>query len=928
MGMLVARDEGGVLRPGTLVGKYVIQRALGAGGCGTVYAAFDSVLDRIVALKLLDAGVFEAGGRRRSTWSRMVREARMLARLSEPEVVTVYDAGDSDGLPFLAMELVEGGDLKAWIARHRSVDAVEPRPLEDVLALMEQAGRGLAVAHEAGVVHGDFKPANVLIDTRGRAKVSDFGVAKLVNASVTGDPDPAPVETPDAFDETLSVGPWAGTPAYLAPEQFDGRPADVRSDIYAYCTTLFQAVYGKLPFEASSLGELALRKSSGRLQVPRRRDVPRWLTRLIRRGLAVDPSGRPSSMRACIEELAGSRSRTRRTRATLSIGLVGVSVAGLLTFFRDPRSATCEPPTIEWTREARAEVETAFSKVSGEPGRDVAVRVGERLDQLIEQWKDAHIRACRAPWSGSNLGTRAFACLARRRRAIEALIDVWHRPTEQIVEAAALAVETVPPAEACLDLEGLATAPDLPPDPEVREAVEALDADIEAVIIRGRSGAVEEALDLAKRAHQRAEALGYGPLVARSNLSLGQMLELSGNIDGGAQVLQQSFFAAQRWGDRQTAAAAAERLVYLVGTRLEEHEQGLLWVEHARAAANEDGDPSVTLLGNEASVLERLGRYEAAIERYERALELRADGDAYGRGVTLLRLGDVLRAQGRGEEALERYDEASAAWMQALGPHNPRLAIIVMSRATALARLGRNEEAIEAFRSAIDRLATTFGPDYPNLAAAQMNLAISLKNSGRYDEAEVAVAEALRITTAIYGAEHLKSADVREVMGRLLTRAGRPEAALEQHRRAMRIFQAELDPGHPARVIGWMNIADSHQAMGDDDRAIEAYRRAVEQSEYRPEDDPLRGDALAYLGRGLASARRWKEARPLLEAAIERLDGQPGYEDLTASAKYWLARTLWISGSDRGRARTLIREAKDRLSETERLALDQWWSDD
>jgi tetratricopeptide (TPR) repeat protein len=891
------RDDDGA-RPGTVVGKYVVRAKIGSGGCGTVYAAYDPVLEREVAVKLLARGHAAEGATIDPGWPRLVREARMLAKLSEPQVVTVYDVGETDGQAFLAMEMVDGGDLQDWIARHRSKDATAPLPLRAALDLLEQAGRGLAVAHEAGVVHGDFKPANVLIDQRGRAKVSDFGIARLAEANVEHEPrtlrsDAAQAQTDGSSMRmfTTSQGrPIVGTPAYMAPEQFEGRPASVSSDVYAFCATLYEAIFGALPFRAKTVAELAARKSEGKLAFPSEPRVPKWVTRMLTRGLAVDRAQRFSSMSEVLHELARARSRAGRRWFTLGGAAAGAGVVAIFAAWpaSHDRCRDADVEAFPWNAAAATLVRTAFEQAGST--RATTDRVTAQLDAFTEGWHDAYAEACEAAWSDPRLGEQAFACLRRRRAIASALVVAWREPTQAIVDAAPSAVEALPSVDSCVDPEALAGEPDLPEDENLRElAIDAREK-IEAAITTARTGDPDEGLAQAQQAYDAVQSLSHPPLLAQAALALGQALEADGDHEAAREKLREAFFGAQRFDDHETAAAASGALVYLVGTRLEEHEEGLLWVEHARVALAKTGGNEATLHSNEAAILERLGRYEEAIARYEQALAEHEPSDAYARGITHLRLGDALRGSNRAEAALEHYDQGMALWRSVLGDDHPRLAVPTIGRASALSKLGRNEEAVEGYRSAIEALQRGFGADHPNVGAAQVNLGISLKNLGRFDEAEVATREALRITIAGYGENHLKVAHRRDALGRLLTAAGRPAEALVEHERALAIFTEGLPPDHPDRILVHTNIGDAHRAHGDLSPAIASYRTAVETAKRRPNDDPLRGDTLAYLGRALVEAGEHDEARTVLQDAITRLQRAEGYDDVLAFAREALAK--------------------------------------
>ncbi|MGD0524549.1 MAG: protein kinase [Polyangiaceae bacterium] len=275
--------------------RYELQRLLGAGGMGEVFLAHDRVLDRPVALKLLHEDGAAADSR---SLERVSREARALASLSDPNVVAVYDQGVLDGRPFLAMEYVRGKTLRHWLA-------AGPHALERVVDVLAQAGRGLAAAHAIGVVHRDFKPDNVLVGDDGRARVTDFGLAR-------GMAEPALTVVTD-----VAV---SGTPAYVSPERLAGTPADARSDQYAFCVAAYEALHGKRPPAGAISG------------ASRRRGDPRLarLDAVLARGLAPSPAHRFASMR---DLLAAMEAASRTRGASVSAIASSWAPAGIAAVF-------------------------------------------------------------------------------------------------------------------------------------------------------------------------------------------------------------------------------------------------------------------------------------------------------------------------------------------------------------------------------------------------------------------------------------------------------------------------------------------------------------------------------------------------------------------------------------------------------------------
>ena len=286
------------------VGPYELREKLGEGGFGLVFKAHDPKLDREVALKVLH------GAQHRVS---LVREAQVIARLSHPNIIHIYDVGELDGHVFIAMELVEGEPLRTW---------VEDRSVDEIVGAYLQAARALAAAHAAGIVHRDFKPDNALVNERGHVFVVDFGVARDVQELVE----------PEAVDrsvlETLTrTGGMIGTPAYMAPEQFAGHPADPRTDVFALCVALFEALHGKRPYAGDSVPTLAEAVSTGKREAPVR-PLRRSLQAVLDRGLQLDPDRRFQTMDALIAAL--QRSLAPRRSWTLTVGaaaVVGVATA-------------------------------------------------------------------------------------------------------------------------------------------------------------------------------------------------------------------------------------------------------------------------------------------------------------------------------------------------------------------------------------------------------------------------------------------------------------------------------------------------------------------------------------------------------------------------------------------------------------------------
>ncbi len=359
-------------RESTRVGRYALLRRLGAGGMGVVYSAYDDELDRKVALKLVATDRLGA-----ATVARVRREAQALARLSHPNVVHVYEVGEAEGHAFVAMEFVAGQTLRAY------QDGPE-RSAEELLAAYAQAGRGLAAAHAAGLVHRDFKPENALVGDDGRVRVVDFGLARVFEQGAAeatrvaaGDRPPsasevAPGGSPVDGERLTASGALVGTPAYMAPEQLRGGEAEARSDLFSFCAALYEALYGVRPFAGADVTELRRAIAGGVIRAPgRARELPPSVHPALVRGLAAEPEDRWPDMEALLGALVPSRPASRGLRvAVVVIALVGAGL--LLWWIVGERSSEREAALV------REQARTRAAEVAARTAEATTERVGRR----------------------------------------------------------------------------------------------------------------------------------------------------------------------------------------------------------------------------------------------------------------------------------------------------------------------------------------------------------------------------------------------------------------------------------------------------------------------------------------------------------------------------------------------------------------------
>ncbi|MBV8760187.1 MAG: serine/threonine protein kinase [Deltaproteobacteria bacterium] len=342
-------DPEAQIRHGTQIGRFVVVGQLGKGGMGVVYAAHDRELDRKVALK-----VMRSAGATPEERVRMMREGQAMARITHPNVITVYEVGVAEDLVFLAQELLDGGTLGEWLEK--------PRSQAEILVKFIKAGRGLAAAHAAGLVHRDFKPHNVLLGKDGRVRVADFGLARALGPDDEDMPaatraNMARARLEDAvspMSPLTRTGAVMGTPMFMAPEQHEGQIADARSDQFAFSVALYHALYGEYPFAGKTAIALADAVIEGRLQKPpSNARVPARLRKILLRGLSTKREQRYPSMDDMLADLARPASRPLRNVAIVvgvGLGVAGAVVGGYALRTHDevkePKPIAVDPATL------------------------------------------------------------------------------------------------------------------------------------------------------------------------------------------------------------------------------------------------------------------------------------------------------------------------------------------------------------------------------------------------------------------------------------------------------------------------------------------------------------------------------------------------------------------------------------------------------
>ncbi len=730
---------------GTRIGRYAIDGVVGRGAMGVVYSARDPRLDRRVALKLV--GWLPASDER--VRMRMLREARAMAQLSHPNVVTIYEVDEHEADLYLAMELVHGSTLRQWLRSEPSV--------ERVLAALLQAGEGLAAAHAAGIVHRDFKPENVIVGDDGRARVTDFGLSR---------PDEQAGETVEpAHLDLTRHGALLGTPLYMAPEQLAGEPADARADQFAFAVTVWEALAGSRPFRGESVAEL--REAITRGVPARPSTMPSAIHAVLKRSLAASPADRYPSMRVLLDALGRSRPPRGRALVAVLLGAIAVAIASGIAMRRDapdPCASAHDEARAVWSSERGARIRARFAAVAPF-GAAVAEVVVPTLDGAIARWATAREDACRATWergaqSEAMLDAR-MACMASELAGIDRLASRFEQADADVVRRAPDALAELGGLDACADVVSLGAIEPRPHEPARVAELERIDRELVALraeVAAGRHAAVREAAIALAADAQRA---GYAPLVARAELLVSRIARRTGD---GAKAIESAREAAVRAEGARDDRAAARAWLELLAAQGERAQ----WAEldatsrHAEASIRRIGDPA----------------------------DLRVSL-AYLRGVAALqrgRLDDADRELATAEEVL-----AAASGSTEHPTSGAELARVLTARGNVARERGRLDDALAIHERARALDAARLGGSHPDLARHDHNIGGVLRRMGRLDDARTRYQRALELETLGDGAESPAAGLTHNSLGIVAIESGDLESARRELELADRILAAHPD---------------------------------------------------------------------------------------------------------------------------------------
>lgn len=811
---------------GLAIGRFRVLEKVGAGGMGVVFAAYDDELDRKVAVKL----VLPDRNAKAKEQQRLLQEARAMARLDHPNVATVFETGEHQGGVYVAMEFIRGLTLRDWLR--------EPRQLEEILDVFIQAGRGLAAAHEAGLVHRDFKPDNVMIDERGRARVLDFGLALSVTEAPTIDAESETHSAPSGpLDQHQRTVAFAGTPAYMAPEVLGGAPASPITDQFSFCVALWEGLFGERPFQGQSLATLVSAIDSGVPTVPSAgpsgvAKVPGWMQKLVARGLASKPEQRWPSLGALLHALQAGDPK-RRMRRGLGLAAAALAVASVAAVVqsrraRETRQAieSCEAlaADLDWS-EARAQrVHASIANTGADDADPIATEARDTLGRFATNWREARVQVCRESVVDqtleASLASKMVACLEQRQTVFDATVETFLEIEPGMVTRVSRTMNEFDNLDACRDPKKLALLPELPEDPEQRAAVRELELSMARTLHDEHFGTYDRGLELSNAALERARQLDYLPSLAKAKYRVAVFLEKQGKYDAAVQTWSEAFHDAVLVGFDQLAADAAAALAFTEGYQLARYDTGIRWSELSGVYGERLGD---------------------------------TDGLREGRRLDVMAV--LLEMKGELQRSAETHERSLAMRRAAVGDKHSSIGYGLLNYAFVLEKLGEPQRARDMVRESLAIFELHFGRDNPTTASVMMTLANMQRKVEAWDQAAALYDEVEGIWHKSLPPEHPDFGDLHNSVANLLRDQGKLDAAAERHRKALAIHEKALDPKHPD--LAWTRV---------------------------------------QLAEVLMQLERPDGAQPLFSAALTALEGKESNVDTRARARFGLAQVAEQSG--------------------------------
>ena len=924
------------LEPGTLVdGTFRIERQLGQGGMGVVFLARDEQLGRPVAIKVHSRSEDEAG--------RLLREAQAMAAVVHENVLPIHRVGTVDGRVYIAMQFVEGGTARTWLEG-------KPRGIREIVELYLAAGQGLAAAHARGVIHRDFKPDNVLVTTEGVPKVADFGLARAA--------DPTTI-TSESFPTgehalTTRTGAMMGTPAYMPPEQFSNDGVGPATDQFAFCVSLWEALFGQRPFVAHSVSELVAKIVDGQIVEPKGNRVPGRLTKILRRGLSAQIEDRYPSLKALLVALerwlAGPRRRAILALTSLTAVAVASAAFVIVTDEDEPLPAAAPPPPAPceggaqrvaeaWSPEIREETSQALSGVDAAYAEEAAAKIIESIDAFAEDWQTEYRDTCEATHIR---GEQSEALLDRRMQCLDDALLQLHGVTalfriadSKVLAKAPYAVAEVADLTHCRNVEALLAERPGPSDPETAALARRVLGQLYEIDAMQTVALNTAAVDASRAVVVAARAVGEAPVIeAAAVYRLGRALVETGEYDEAAKVLEEAYTLAAGVSAANEAARAATALAALFGDVKQRFAEADTWstvamTEHRRGKLDERLEGRILL--DRARVLMARAEWKDALPIAEQVLGIYERNGSYPVDIASATsaLSNIHRELGHYDRAAEAAERTKENLEAAFGPNHPEHATMGNVLMLIYKQQGKHDEALAEGERAL-MLATHALGDRSRLhVILHSNLGNVQEQRRDLESARDHHLEALSIAKEILGPTHGIIAGIENNLGNALAELGDLEEAEKRYRSSMEATKASQGPRSPDVAHCLTNLGGIAQRRGEHEASIDYNRQALEiYSEAVGPDSPAAAQPRFKIGLALVELGRNAEARPHLEKALadfERAGQDPVW---IAHVRFALARA--VVDDDPARASTMVRKARADVAERGdsvaefRRTLDEW----
>ena len=830
------------------VGRFEVETLLGEGAFGEVYLATDPDLRRPLALKLLKQSAST------DALVRLRKEAQAMAALDHPDLLTVYEIGSVGERAFIAMELAEGGTLSAW-------SRAESRSFFDVARHIETAARGLAAAHDAGFVHRDVKPSNILVGNDGRAKVADFG---LVHVRV----QPNDVDG-DELQTTL-----AGTPAYMAPEQFDGVEPTDKADQYALGVTFFELIYGRRPSKfAPAISDAGV--PSHREQAPRR--VPGWIREVLYRALRFDPAERFPSMQALADAIAsGISQRRRRTRGALA-GVALVTAVGVGWAAR-PQAAAATPCPAQaraeiskaWSSDRAHTMSGAFDGVDATYASALGAATKARIDARVSDWVEAWAEMCADDPTPARL--EQASCLGAQRDRLDALLDT--EIDDASIDSIASALGDALDPDACAQSSTRPTTTATTIDGPLVQRVRAAEVTLARGSFADAYSEADRVLQDAKQQSATRTVVDAGMLAARA------ALEQSAPADAEAPA-RDALNAALSVGLDVQASDAALLLARAISQRTNA-EDALRWAELGVSLASRSGR-SVRERARGLIVLARtlaLARnLPEAAARCDEAMALAETAPGGPTPQSHLDCGRTWVSAGRFADARPHLERAIEGLKARYGPTHPEVAMAMLVMAGIFDQASQPEEALATTQEALAMARNAYGNDDPRILIPLVSASGMTNRAGDYDKALTLAVEAADLARATLAPGERNYNHAVCIAGGFSAGFGcdqKTRSLIDDCADGVRAAERGVaiedlsSPVASANTQAWVFAANVYGCFGDQaarTEALEGLERYVDADNVAFE---LRTMALAILANADLDAKRYGAAEAKIRDLLER----------------------------------------------------------